>query len=357
MDSRQHRTKDSPHYRSGFYARTFCWVGHPLFLIIGLCALQACVFYDPTNGPTRPGSECNLISGLQIVARQPAIDATDISPIASISVTLSAPSDAVSFDVSQGGIAIPGTTRTGVDERSYFFSPDVGFAAGPVDVVVRASDCQWSWSFSVTPGLPLATSLVGNIYRLDLALAHQIEPPILAELIHDAATIQPTILLEVTASSPEGDALSGIAAWESGRMVGLPGSQDLCLESLQVPLFDYVGPTFHLGPIDWVFFSYGTTFPMDALEVRGRITQDGSIISDTVVSGKVDLRPLEYAMQLSWDSACALVAQSGASPCISCQEDGVAACLPFSLAGIVAPSVRADPLDPNSGPTHLECID
>lgn len=83
-------------------------------------------------------------------------------------------------------------------------------------------------------------------------------------------------------------------------------------------------PVFQLGPIDYTMTYEGQDYVVEDFVVIGQFSGDGEFITDLVVAGRFDMRPLAVTLP----GACELFDALG-YPCEAC-EDGVPMCLPFT---------------------------
>jgi len=187
-------------------------------------------------------------------------------------------------------------------------------------------------------GTPLAdpTSILGNVYELDLPNANVVQPEGIGPVLSTLLEVVLTEVVAVTAS--EVDVLGAVAVPNSN-----PATEDYCVPTIDFPAADFAEqPFFHLGPADVDLVVSGAIVTVGDLELTGAFASDGSYLGNGVLTGLVDTRPLALVENPEGDGSdiCELVGSFNVE-CQPCPSDGAAFCLDLRAEDIVA-QLRAD---------------
>lgn len=187
-----------------------------------------------------------------------------------------------------------------------------------------------TWTTSDAGGpLEDPSDIVGNVYSIDLAEGHWVQPYGVGVLL------APYLVgVEVLVSPTEvSDTIAMIGALGDGN-----GEQDLCKPSIPFPPADFENPYFELQA-DRLELPLPTSSPaIDDLHLSGTFTPDGDAIAGVLVSGSLDSRALVPLINGSSDEAfCVLLDAALGVQCEEC-ADGTG---PFCVT-IVVDSVTAD---------------
>jgi len=320
-----------------------------VFAPLLLLSLSALLFACPSN------KEC--VEGDFLLSNLAPADGSDrVAPFAVIAGTLTPNATRLEIDVSDSLGPVYGLVSFNANGRDFSFTPDRPLAPGTVNVALDIEGCSDGWSFTASGATPHGAGLVTNTYRMSPTLVDNISPRILGSLLQSTAEQQPSLLLQVTAFEAETGSLILRAGWATaGNEVSETGEQDLCAEAVELPPVGYSGPVFGSEPVDWDFSMYGKNFRIEGMTISGWMKPDGSSIETARITGLLDLRPLEEAMDVRSTDVC-MVTVDSPTPCEACANDGEVACLPFELDGIEAALVEAPPLIPSSGPSHPGCV-
>jgi hypothetical protein len=134
-----------------------------------------------------------------------------------------------------------------------------------------------------------------------------------------------------------------------------PPEQDNCGIVQELPTAQRDGLSFALGPEDYDFKAYNNAYPMQDLEIRGSLAEDGSSLSLESLAMEVDLRTSAESLGYeSADSLCSLTATLS-MPCTPC-EDGSETCLVSLVQDIPTTLLEGTLVEVSEAWTHADCV-
>jgi len=279
--------------------------------------------------------------------------------------------EGATYELSQAGTAVSGTTGTRSSGRVLTFTPDAALQPSTSyssTVSWNSDDSPLTFEFQTGAyGNELGTEndLVNKTFNLDLAAADFVEPPgvgpILQSQIGDIA-----ILFSVTDDSDftanELHILGAVGDSEGGTV-----SQDLCGQTLGFtygPDGEFGGgddlpatwsnPAMSMGPTNLSLSFQGTEVDIEDLNITGTFHPDLTDMRGGTFAGRIDTRPLNGLLDPDGgeDAICVLVAETVGVKCEECGGDNPG---PYCLT-LVAENVNADRVS-DEGVVPLACED
>lgn len=271
---------------------------------------------------------------------------TDEDVTAAISLT-----DAGGADVS-GSSAVDGSTITFTPDDS--LAPSTGYTAS---LTYCGSETPVDISFTTSGlGEPLADSVAGNTYAVNISSGTFVKPAGVGALIGDA--FSNNILLGIVDDSNDELLVRGAISLEGEY------TQDVCTETLEdFPAADFSGaPYFEIPEGDMTLSIMGFTATIYDLNVTGMFAADGSYFGGGELRGNLDARDLvdviaDLIEVESADDICGLVAGFGVA-CEPC-SDGESYCLAVEVVDLVAEETGTtlEPITQDDIDANEECAE
>jgi len=232
------------------------------------------------------------------------------------------------------GSAVAGTSTLNDAGDVVLFTPDAPLASGTTYTATLAY-CSGNPEISFTTsslGAPLAASIDGNAYIVDLNGARFLQPAGVADLL--LSQLNNSILMGVQTSSPNLQMIGAISV-DGGT------DQDVCTPTIDFPSADFSdSPYFAVGPQDTTISAAGYDIEISQLMISGTFSADGTYFGGGVLAGQLDARvlaPLVGSLlgTKDPDAICATVAGFGVT-CTECASDGQPYCLDVLVEDITA---------------------
>jgi len=304
---------------------------------------------DTGSGETGTGTNTQPHCANSVTARFPVSGDSDVYYKTPIRYTLETEEDGATIDVADSaGAAVNGTTTvdgTVVSWTGDAFESSSAYTATLHYNVDGCADDVISFTTSATGGeVSDPTTLVGNVYALDLANGQWVKPPGVGPLL--ATQLGDTQIL-VTPQSVDATSITMFGG------IGSADTQDLCSPTIPFPPADFENPFFSLDADLLPLVVAGVEIDIANLNLSGAFAPDGSRIQGASLAGGIDTRPLGPAFGLGTaeDSVCQLVSTFGVA-CEDCADGSGAFCLSVYLD-----NVNADKVDGTLVPVTQADID
>lgn len=243
--------------------------------------------------------------------------------------------------VTTGGTEVTGETTFSSDGETAYFMPDADLMPSTTyEVAVAFSggkNASATWTTSDTGAVVDGTTLIGNIYAIDIFSGRITEPAGVGDLLGSLLGDTP---INVLISPSE---LNGTDLTMRGALGNADLTQDVCSESIDFPVpADYTdSPYFTIEGLNVPISVQGITLTIDTLNVSGAFSPNGDAIEGAAITASLDSRKLSG---LDVGDICELVVIAGVS-CVPC-TDGEAACLDVKVDSLVAAKVGTGGITP-----------
>jgi len=310
--------------------------------VLAAAFLVACSGSKDTNtnetGSPTDTTDTNQCSN-SVTARFPASGDEDVYYRTPIRFTLTAEEDDATVAVTDAsGAAVSGSTT--VEGTLVSWTGDDGFAPSTAYTAVLTYSCgDDTIAFTTsTTGAPVGdgSSLVGNVYALDIADGQWVQPPGVGGLL--ASQLGDTQILV----SPQ-DVTAADITMIGG--IGSAGAQDECSPTIPFPAANFSDPFFSIDAPELPLSIAGITINIKNLSLSGAFAPDGSRIQGATLGGQVDTSALGAAFGLGTDpdSVCQLVSTFGVS-CEDCPDGSGTYCLTVYVDNVGADKVAGGTL-------------
>jgi hypothetical protein len=245
------------------------------------------------------------------------------------------------------GADVPGTVTFSDDGEVASFAPSAALSPSTEYTLTAAYSCDKTatatFSTSATGAAVDPTTLIDNVYNIDLGSGRIINPPgvgdLVEPLIADAGVY---ILVSPTAIEGSSITMTGALGVDNGS--GL--EQDVCTESINFPVAaDYTGnPYFTISGDNVAISVQGFDLEIAALDLSGAFSPDGNSIEGIKLDAFADTSSLGSLLDLGDDPAavCGLLVGFGVS-CVDC-GNGQSTCIQLVVDSLTAPITTIDGL-------------
>jgi hypothetical protein len=245
------------------------------------------------------------------------------------------------------GADVPGTATFSGDGEVATFTPSASLSPSTEYTLTAAYSCgktaTATFSTSATGAAVDPTTLVDNVYNIDLGSGRIINPPGVGDLVEPLIADAGVYIL-VSPTAVEGSSITMTGALGVDDGTGL--AQDVCTESINFPVAaDYTGnPYFTISGEDVAISVQGFSLEIAALDLSGAFSPDGNAIEGIKLDAFADTSSLGSLLDLGDDPAavCGLLVGFGVS-CVDC-GNGQATCIQLVVDSLTAPITAIDGL-------------